>query len=97
MSLFRCDECGCVENTASSNYASAYMNNEKKLCSECDPKIGVWHGLFEKRLAVSYLVGENGFLYKDVPQHSPIVGKIDEHGNVSYDRKLTGSNNETST
>jgi hypothetical protein len=87
MSLFRCEECGCVENTACSNYASAWSREERKLCSECDPKIGKWHGMFEKRLATNLLIGENGFLYSEPPRHSPIIGKIDEKGIVTYDKK----------
>ena len=45
MSLFKCEKCGCVENTA----LSTYWFSEKKLCSECDPRIGKWHGRFKKR------------------------------------------------
>ena len=60
MPLFRCEKCGCVENTATSNY---WNNEEPKFCSECDPAIGRWHGLFEKRSAKGFLLGSDGFLY----------------------------------
>lgn len=58
MPLFKCSKCGCVENTALSNFWSRGMNFETgklivpkppALCSECDPAIGKWHGEFPKR------------------------------------------------
>ena len=57
MSLFQCEKCGCVENTATSNF---WMGN-KCLCSECDT--GKWHGVFPKQSAKGYLLGNDGFLY----------------------------------
>lgn len=48
MPIFLCDDCGCVENTACCFFWH-YTKTGKKLCSECDPKIGKWHGRFEKR------------------------------------------------
>ena len=48
MSLFVCDSCGCIENTALSRYW--YKETEEPdLCSECDPKIKKWHGRFARR------------------------------------------------
>jgi hypothetical protein len=51
MPLFKCSNCGCCENTALSNYWIDTMSRERKpaLCSECDPRIGKWHGKFEKQ------------------------------------------------
>lgn len=46
MSLFRCEKCNHIENTATSNY---WLSDER-LCSLCDPKIGKWHNLFPRRL-----------------------------------------------
>ncbi len=47
MSLFRCEKCGCIENTAMCGY---WWKEEKPaLCSECDPKFGKWHNCFPKR------------------------------------------------
>lgn len=46
MSLFKCTECGCVENTATSGFW--FKGDGPALCSECDPVIGFWHGLFPK-------------------------------------------------
>lgn len=43
MPLFKCRECGCVENTACGNY---WCSTDHPTCSECDT--GVWHGRFEK-------------------------------------------------
>ena len=50
MSLFQCDKCGCVENTALSNWAwNKYEEkNPEELCSECDPSINKWHNQFPK-------------------------------------------------
>lgn len=65
MPLFKCDKCEAVENTALSNYWHRPSEDSPKLCSDCDPKIGKWHGAFEKRSASrgDYLVGSDGFLY----------------------------------
>lgn len=58
MPLFKCEQCGCVENTALSNYWTRNINwdstnaeplKNPALCSECDPEIGKWHGQFPKR------------------------------------------------
>jgi hypothetical protein len=48
VSLFVCDNCGCVENTAISLYWVRDVG-EKALCSECDPKIKKWHNFFPKK------------------------------------------------
>ena len=42
MSLYQCEQCGAMENTA----LGSYWLQKKKLCSECAD--GVWHGRFEK-------------------------------------------------
>lgn len=57
MPLFKCEQCGCVENTALSNYWTRNLNwdrlpeppNHPALCSACDPKIGKWHNQFPQR------------------------------------------------
>jgi len=85
MSIFRCTKCGCIENTATSNYweqRHPYEGGEPKpiLCSECDPAIGKWHGRFKKQPAKGLMLGEDGFLYskKDNVTHTKIVGEIKE-------------------
>lgn len=58
MPLFRCQQCGCVENTALSRFWQRFVDEDFQkvdppkpaLCSECDPAIGVWHGRFPKRV-----------------------------------------------
>ena len=67
MPLFQCSKCGCVENTAPSNYA-VRERGSPALCSECDPEIGKWHGMFPKRSAKGMIKASDGFLYsqKDV-------------------------------
>lgn len=57
MSLFRCEICGCIDNTALGHYwcrgIKEYKGTiqEKALCSECDPEQGKWHGKFPKKQA----------------------------------------------
>ena len=59
MSIFRCDNCGALENTATSRFWFRIWTAEmlgdgkppldgKVLCSECDPAIGKWHGIFPR-------------------------------------------------
>jgi hypothetical protein len=63
MSLFRCSKCGAVENTAVSRYWLRKEDGNDGLCTECDPKIGKWHGIFPKELAAGkYLLLSDGFL-----------------------------------
>lgn len=58
MSLFQCYECGCRENTATSNFwmrqpatggFRGLPSQPWMLCSACDPEIGKWHGRFERK------------------------------------------------
>ena len=64
MPIFECSKCGCIENTAASNYvAQKYAKPPKPLlCSECDPEIGKWHGMFEKQPAKGLFLCDDGFL-----------------------------------
>lgn len=62
MPIFRCGKCGCIENTAMSRYWIR-LEEERPLCSECDPKIKQWHGAFKKQPATGLLLGSDGFLY----------------------------------
>jgi hypothetical protein len=69
VSLFACEKCDAVENTALSNYWTRNLDDPKgpkkpALCSECDPAIGTWHGRFPKETAkaAGYVVGRDGFL-----------------------------------
>lgn len=49
MSLFACECCGVVENTALCNYWLSKDKTEgQALCSQCDPNIGKWHGIFPR-------------------------------------------------
>lgn len=66
MSLYQCEKCGCMENTALGHFWSRNLIDwppefkDKKLCSECGPPTfpksekptgyGKWHGRFEKLL-----------------------------------------------
>jgi hypothetical protein len=55
VSLFVCDECDTVENTALAGPHGYWLRNEyghdgKARCSACNPEIGKWHGLFPREL-----------------------------------------------
>jgi hypothetical protein len=96
MPIFPCEKCGCVENTACSGYWLRKRENseyvEPALCTLCDPKFKKWHGIFERRSAAGYLLGNDDFLYSQETldagqldhrfenQGFQIVGKIAEDG-----------------
>ena len=67
MSLFKCTECGVVENTATSGYW--FRRGATPLCSQCDPNIGKWHGIFPRQDAdeAGYVQVPNSF-YIQLPQ-----------------------------
>ena len=46
MSLFQCEECGGVENTACCNYVLNTANKKPRVCSACDPLLKKWHNRF---------------------------------------------------
>lgn len=82
MPIFKCDECECIENTALSNYWMR-EDGDKKLCSECDPEIKEWHGVFDKKPAKGYMIDQSGHLWSKktieenkLPQHYKIVGEV---------------------
>lgn len=52
MSVYICEKCGCIENTALSNYWSNLCNNEPLTCSECST--GTWHNNFPKKHWTEY-------------------------------------------
>lgn len=62
MSIFRCEGCRCMENTATSNFWTR-TTLQPPLCSACDPEIGRWHGRFPRQPAAGMLLGSDGFLY----------------------------------
>ena len=53
MSLYQCDKCGCLENTA----CGSYWGKDEALCSACaEPtgtgkyaEFGKWHGRFDRK------------------------------------------------
>jgi hypothetical protein len=67
MPCFKCENCGCIENSALGHYWSRGLSHfkgtefEKALCSECTPlkfpdgsnnkEGGKWHGKFPKEFA----------------------------------------------
>lgn len=47
MSIFKCEKCGCAENTALCRYN--FRRDAPALCSECDPEGNMkWHNCFPK-------------------------------------------------
>lgn len=90
MSLFRCTRCGCVENTACSDfYWDKYEEKIPVLCSEC--KTGKWHGEFPKKSADGYFYDKDDLIYhpeevdqvKMVWKYNPrfkMVGRYEEKG-----------------
>ena len=46
MSVYICEKCGCIENTALGGYWGNLMDKTPVVCSECDS--GRWHGEFPK-------------------------------------------------
>jgi len=78
MPLYRCEKCGCVENTASGHF---YGRDEegwpidvrgKALCSACAPAtgpdglptgFGQWHGMFPRGQENGMLIDQSGFLW----------------------------------
>jgi len=92
MPLFRCDTCGTVENTALANYwarrfAGARGTEPPKLCSACDPTIGVWHGRFPRQSAEGWFQGCRG-IYRTVDEatdaHDQVVGQFRGRDLVPY-------------
>ncbi|WP_155744983.1 hypothetical protein [Burkholderia vietnamiensis] len=80
MSLYRCESCRCVENTATGFFYGrddAHWPVEvrgKALCSACGPEMGLdggktgfgeWHGRFPRRSAAGMVVDQNGFLWSE--------------------------------
>lgn len=83
MPLFKCEECGSMENTACCNYWTRKHYGKPLLCSECDPAIGKWHGRFEKRAADGMLIDQSGHLWSresvgagQLPATFRIVGEV---------------------
>jgi hypothetical protein len=95
MPLFRCEECGSVENTACCSYWLRKNDGELLLCSECDPDIGEWHGKFEKRPADRMLIDQNGHLWScesvaagQLPAAYRIVGEVTPEAQTRADELL---------
>lgn len=69
MPLFMCTRCGCIENTATSEYWAQQMaayeaeTPFEPLCSEHNPAIGRWHNQFPRRSAAGYVTDKRGFIY----------------------------------
>lgn len=79
MPIFRCEQCGCIENTACCGYWWRKSKGQPLLCPECDPETSKWHGIFEKRPADGMLVDQNGHLWssdENLPPGYRIVWKV---------------------
>ncbi|MGF6440403.1 hypothetical protein [Paraburkholderia youngii] len=86
MALYRCEHCGCVENTATGFHCASRADcwpdtiRGKALCSACAPptypdgtptEYGRWHGLFKRRSAIGMLVDDRGYLYAEASTLPP--------------------------
>lgn len=81
MPLFECEECHCVENTATGRYWGQKHKALPVLCSECHT--GEWHGRFPKQPAAGMLIDQDGHLWSKgqvdagvLPKHYKIVGEV---------------------
>jgi len=55
MPLFECEKCHVIDNTALTNFWSTFRDaNLPRLCSECDPDIASWHGIFPRTLFADF-------------------------------------------
>ncbi len=52
MSVYICEKCGAIENTAAGGYWKNCLEHEPKQCSECN--FGKWHGKFQKKHWTNY-------------------------------------------
>lgn len=73
MSLFECEACGVVENTACCNYHWRKMKSQPLLCSQCDPDIKKWHDVFER-------VNVKDTEYEVVPEGGMFPGTLQPPG-----------------
>ena len=98
MPVFRCEKCGCMENSATSNYVSRKYPCSKTgdtlpslplLCSECDPAIGRWHGIFPKQSAKGLFLCSDGFLASEEEVESDSFKWRMEHQGLTVVREIT--------
>jgi len=89
MSIYRCDKCGCIENSATSGYWSRPTKESPALCSECDPEIGKWHGAFDKTSAKGFILVNDGFLYSKEDVASERFKWRMEHQGLKVVREIT--------
>ena len=81
MSIFLCANCRVMENTAVSHYWIRKPNSPP-LCSACDPEIGEWHGVFERKpIPPDHVVGPDGFVYHEKDLH--LQSLLEERGSAT--------------
>jgi hypothetical protein len=85
MSLFVCDKCGCVENTALSGFWWR-PKGAPALCSACDPQFGRWHGRFKRQLW-NGLEEVNNREYYAIPTKSENITKLTEQATYTTAKK----------
>jgi hypothetical protein len=79
-----------MENTAASNYWSRHDKEDKRaLCSECDPEIGKWHGMFKKTSAKGMILASDGFLYDPIDVATSSFKWRMEHQGLKVVREIT--------
>lgn len=92
MPIFRCEKCGCVENTAPSGYWSR-RDKGVALCTQCDPEIKKWHGMFKRMSAKGLMLCSDGFLYTKEAVASDSFKFRMEHQKLKVVREITEDGN----
>lgn len=98
MPVFRCEQCGVMENTASSNYWSrrhrtaddgSSLPSLPALCSKCDPEIGGWHGMFKRQSAKGMILCSDGFLVSPEEVETDNFKFREKHQGLKVVREIT--------
>ena len=87
MPAYKCEKCGCMENTAITHYWTNKYEGKPLLCSECET--GKWHGRFPKQSAKGMMLGNDGFLYdpKEVKEGGQFWWNI-QNGRLKIVKKI---------
>lgn len=82
MSVYICEKCGCIDNTALGGYWKNVLRKEPKMCSECNT--GKWHNEFPKQHWTDYGIDkllelearQDGSMI-NASEYLRLIGKID--------------------
>lgn len=88
MSIYICEKCGAIDNTALGGYWHNCRKNEPKMCSECNT--GKWHGEFPKRYWNDEIYGVEKLLEMESKKDGSMINATE------YLTKIGQINNEKS-